>query len=415
LKRFIATFGAILFAVAALAAGPSILRSESSTLEVSLMAIVKGIQNHNFGQAYNGLKGATERLGELFKGVKEATNPVKVVADELTRGLKAFSGTPMELEKLVDLIDNDISKLNATEVVVPSFGDPTIGVSEIALTSGNPVIRGAALDKVSSQGEALRSNFESELKKFVEGRHNTLEVLDEAKESLARGERVEKALDEISNSAAGPLLNVEGGRFAFMWLDMTTTVNPKLSDRITAAQNLVKRYDQSIAHMEEMLAKYDLYSRWVRFYRWQEWVREQSPFTADLDQAANLVAKIKDTGSKAGPAPSPQIVAIADLIRTTMRETNASLELAKQLIQQARDKDAAAAAQAEQRALIGLFAGIASLGSAVQGTSTSSPSATQFSSEPPILVPRVMRFGTPGGSIDSGQPNSMPLPVPDRP
>ncbi len=180
-----------------------------------------------------------------------------------------------------------------------------------------------------------------------------------------------------------------------MWLDMTTSINPKLSSRITAAENLVKRYDKSIAQMKVILGKYELYSKWVRFYRWQDWVRERTPFSADLDQAARIAANVEAVGRAAGDAPSPQTVALADIIRTTMTETNVSLEVAKQLIQKARDKDEAAAAQAERRAIIGLLASIGGVGSAAGGISSSSSSMPD-SSPPPLIVPRVMRFGTIG-------------------
>jgi hypothetical protein len=307
------------------------------------------------------------------------------------------------------LIDKDIAKLDGVKVTEASFGNPETGVSDSALSNANPIIRGAALDKVIIQGEALRSNYESELANLEVDRKKALSVVDEAKKTLARGEAVEKALDEANNSAAGPWLNVGGGRFAFMWLDMTTSINPKLSNRITAAENLVKRYDRSIAQMKVALGNYELYSKWVRFYRWQDWVRERTPFSADLDQAAKIVANIEIVGKAANDAPSPQTVALANMIRTTMTETQVSLDVAKQLIQKAREKDEAAAAQAERRAVISLLASIGGVGGAAGGAVSSSSSATPNSSPPPpLLVPRVMRFGEPVG--ESGSTTSMPLP-----
>jgi len=72
-------------------------------------------------------------------------------------------------------------------------------------------------------------------------RKSVVSVVDEARETLERGEAVEKALGEANSSAAGPSPNIGGGRFAFMWSDMTTSINPKLASRITAAADPVKR------------------------------------------------------------------------------------------------------------------------------------------------------------------------------
>ena len=133
-----------------------------------------------------------------------------------------MSGEPLELEKVRELIDIDIAKLDATKVTTDEFGNPEVGVSGLSLSSTDPVIRGAALDKVSLQGEALRSRFEKNLAKLEADRENASSIVDEAKETLARGEAVEKVLDEVNSSSAGPWLNIAGGHFAFMWLDMTT-------------------------------------------------------------------------------------------------------------------------------------------------------------------------------------------------
>jgi len=62
-------------------------------------------------------------------------------------------------------------------------------------------------------------------------RKSVVSVVDEARETLERGEAVEKALDEANSSAAGPSPNIGGRRFAIMWSDMTTSINPKLASR----------------------------------------------------------------------------------------------------------------------------------------------------------------------------------------
>ncbi len=180
------------------------MHAASGTLDTNLNAIVNGIHDNNFDQAYEGLKSASERLAELFKEANEAAEPLKSVAEELSRGLKVFSGDPIELEKLGDMIDKDIAKLDGVKVTEPSFGNPELGVSDASLSNANPIIRGAALDKVIAQGGALRSNYESELATLEVDRNKALSVVDEAKKTLTRGEAVERALEEANNSAAGP-------------------------------------------------------------------------------------------------------------------------------------------------------------------------------------------------------------------
>ena len=138
------------------------------------------------------------------------TKPVKTFTGEITRGLDAFNGSPKELGSLVTMIEADTKKLDEFTVPVPPFGDPMKGVATSDLTSGDPVIRGAALDKILAQGDKLRAEFNATRDRYQRLQKTANETVSEAMAAEDRGIALEKVLDKLNDSGAGFVMNIYG-------------------------------------------------------------------------------------------------------------------------------------------------------------------------------------------------------------
>ncbi|WP_152977486.1 hypothetical protein [Bradyrhizobium pachyrhizi] len=386
-------------------------------LDDALKGLANGIRQHDFGKTYDNLSNALGRINQLYETANTIAKPAKTIAGEISRGLDAFNGSPRELDSLVTMIEADTKRLNELNVPVPDFGDPVKGVAAADLTSGDPAVRGAALDRMLAQGDKLRAEFNSALDRYQRLQKTVDQTVTEAIGAEDRGIALEKVLDKLNNSAAGFVMNVYGQRLAFMALDMTMSVNPALAGRTSAAKALAKRYADAIDTMRGKLRQYRLYESWARFYRWQEWIRQYSPLSSQLKQAENILAKVDRLGGLSSDGASPGTLAIAQLIKKTMQETGATKAQAERLIEQAARKDAEAAAQREHQALLGLAGAVSGLGSSVAGgTGGNTGDASAPSASPPILVPRVMRFSAPDGATQQApenQPNFVPIPPPN--
>lgn len=386
-------------------------------LDEALKGLANGIQQRDFSKTYDSLFNALGRLNELYRTASSIAKPAKTITGEITRGLDAFNGSPKELGSLVTMLEADTKNLNDITVPVPAFGDPTKGVATSDLTSGDPIIRGTALDKLLAQGDKLRAEFNSTLDRYQRLQKTANETVNEAMAAEDRGVALEKVLDKLDDSAAGFVLNIYGQHLAFMALDMTIAVNPALAQRTSAAKALAKRYADAINVMRDKLRQYRLYESWARFYRWQEWIRQYSPLSSQLKEAEDILAKVDTLGGLSSTGASPGALAIAQLIKKTVQETGATKAQAERLIEQAARKDAEAAAQQEHQALLGLIGAVSGLGSNVAGGAGSSAAgaAAAPSDSPPLLVPGVMRFGAPGGTTQQSpdsQPNSIPISPP---
>lgn len=387
-------------------------------LDDALKGLANGIQQRDFGKTYDSLTNALGRLNELYEKANTIAKPAKNIAGEISRGLDAFNGSPKELDSLVTMIEADTKRLNDLTVPVPDFGDPMKGAAAGDLTSGDPVVRGAALDRMLAHGDKLRAEFNSALDRYQRLQKTADQTVTEAIGAEDRGIALEKVLDKLNDSGAGFVMNVYGQHLAFMVLDMTISVNPALAGRTSAAKALAKRYSDAIDAMRAKLRQFRLYESWARFYRLQEWIRQYSPLSSQLKQAEDILAKVNSLGGLSSDGASPGALAIAQLIRKTMQETGATKAQAERLIEQAARKDAEAAAQREHQALLGLVGAVSGLGSSIAGSAGGSTGseATTPSASPPILVPRVMRFGAPGAAPQRGQesqPNSIPINRPD--
>ncbi|MDW9959474.1 hypothetical protein CN186_20175 [Sinorhizobium medicae] len=355
----------------------------AQSLDDHLTDIKRHVRATDWQKAVGSAQAAAGRLKELYNTANKITGPAKQVAAELNRGLKAFAGEPTALDALVEMINKDIAQLNSRDVNVPDFGDPMKGAPESALTSSDPKIRGAALDELRRAGEEKREAYQSELDQLKEERAAAQKLYEEAQAAVDRGVELEKALETVNNSAAGLFLNIGGGKVALALLDMTAHVNPALSGRESAAGALVKKYDAAINTMEGKLRRYGLFAQWATYYRWQEWVRENAPFSAELEKAKDLLNKIDKLGSAKANGPTPQTMAIAELLKKTVAETGATQEQAAKLLEEAQRKDAAAAADAEFRAMLGLAGAVAGGVS----SSTSQPKSTPVPTQaPPIII-----------------------------
>jgi hypothetical protein len=71
--------------------------------------------------------------------------------------------------------------------------------------------------------------------------------------------------------------------------------------------------------MEGNLPRYELFAQWATFYRWQETVRENAPFSTDLKKAEDLLAKIDSIGANKATVPTPQTLALAELLQKNCR------------------------------------------------------------------------------------------------
>jgi hypothetical protein len=229
--------------------------------------------------------------------------------------LDAFNGSPKELGSLVTMIEADTKRLNDSTVRVPAFGDPMKGVAAGNLTSGDPIVRGAALDRILAQGDRLRAEFNSTLDRYQRLQKRANETVTEAMAAEDRGLALEKVLDKLNDSAAGVVMNIYGQHLAFMALDMTMSVNPALAERTSAAKALAKRYADAINAMRDKLRQYRLYESWARLYRWQEWIRRYSPLSSELKKAEDILAKVDSLGGLSSTGASPGALAIAQLIK----------------------------------------------------------------------------------------------------
>ena len=383
----------------------------AQSLDEHLKDVGRHVANGDWQKAFSSVEAAAGRFKELYETADKVAAPAKQVADELTRGLTVFAGEPVELGALVEMIKKDTAVINSRDVKVPDFGDPMKRASDDALKSTDPKVRGAALDEVRSAGAKMRNRYQEELDHLKEARTGAQKLNEESSGAVDRGVKLEKVLDEINNSDAGPFLNIGGGKLAFSLLDMTLDVNPALAERESAANHLVKKYDAAIKIMEGNLPRYELFSQWVTFYRWQESVRENAPFSADLQKAEDLLGKIGSMDASKAAVPTAQTLALAELLQKTVAETKVTQERAAKLIEEARRKDAAAAADAEFRAMLGLASAVANGASAA----TTQPTTTQVpQSAPPIVIKNTTIFfnSPPQSPLVQPQP-SLPAPRPD--
>jgi hypothetical protein len=363
------TFGAYLLGSVILTQTP--VRSQS--LDIHLSEAIAGVKDKDFKTAIEGTSKAVGRLRELYRVAEDYAQPVQTLADELEKGLDVFTGAPRELEQLNNLIRNDTAIIEARTISSPTLSDPMQGVSRADLYGSDSAKHREALGRLRSQTRELRREHGQQLARLQRERTEAVRLRDESRETLDRGLQMERVLEEVNSSAASPLLNAYGGRIGFMLLDVTEHINPSLTERWQAATNLVRKYDLVIGEVEDAGKPIKALEDWTGFYQWQEAVRTQAPFTKEMDEANRLQEEIQSTGRRSVPGASAQAQFINKLAERMHQETGIAITRAKDLIEQARRRDAAAARQAEMDALVNLAATIG--GAAASGPrSTAAPS-----------------------------------------
>ena len=359
------------------------MSSLASSLDGHLKNLGNSIQAGDWKSAHASLQASVERFKELHSIATDITGPVAQIADELNRGLQVLDGQPVELELFVRLVEKDILILTSRNVNMPPFGDPMAVAQESALKSRDPEIRGSALDDIRREGENLREAYQKRLKQYNEERLQAQNLYAEAQNSVDHGLELEKTLLEINTGPAGSFLNLGGGKLTQTLLEVTLYLNPSLAERSNAAKSLLNKYDSTVTSMKSNLERYELFSQWVNFYRWQEWTRQHAPFSNEVQKAEDLLKSINDLENNRSSVPTPQAIKISQLIQRTVKETNVTIAEAAKLVQEANRRDAAAAADAEFRAML-------SLGSAIgNGVSVSSASSTvkpASQSSPPVII-----------------------------
>jgi hypothetical protein len=360
--------------------------SAQTSLDSHIQEFRKAVHAKDAAGTVDSLVGGAIRLNKLVTDVTDAVTPLADAVEIVSRATAAFNQEPMELDSLVESITKDTAALEA--VVVPSapkVGNLMEGIPEKELQSTDPRIRGSALDKLRTKGRQFEEGYRQELGRLKVKRDKAREVYEEARAADERGYELEKVLDKLNSSPAGAFLNIGGGRLVWMLVETGLYVRPALTRRENAARDLVGRYDNVIQQMETTLQRYALYDDWASFYRVQDWVHENTTAAAamgGLDPSENL-AKAEEKFAEAGQltqslgvGQSRNAAIMQQLAEETVRETGATMEAAKKLLD-------AASRKADRASALREFTGLINLAGAVAGVSAAK--APQPAQSPPQI------------------------------
>jgi hypothetical protein len=350
----------------------------------------------------------------LFDVAKQKGQAPINLVNEIHAASNVLAQQPEELDGLISSVQRDVARLDAVQVNVPDFGDPLSGVHALNLKSADPIVRADALDGVSARARALRDDYVRKLNDLKERRAAAQKVADEAQTINRKGYDVEKALDAVNSSAAGPLLNMGGGKLTQMLFEHAVYLRPALADRARAARNLVSRCDSGIETMEKTLERESQFYEWASFYRWQDWARQNFASNRTADQVIKPSENLSEAGKilngaveseKAiarNQAPSKGETLMKQLVAETVASTNASKVEAEKLLREAEEMDR----QAAQSAVLQEFAALTTL-------------AATFAGPKPDLAPsvdspkdgNVQRQSQPHPPIPSSPPVQGPVPI----
>jgi hypothetical protein len=373
----------------------------AQSIDGEVKKLVTAVRARDAITVQESLVGAAVALEKLQRTVK----PLQEVSGILTNATKILSAAPVELDFLVEAIEKDTNKIEGIRPAVPAFGLPMLPQAYPDLNSADPQIRGVAIGKWRTESNALRDQYAQKLSAMISARDQARRLLQQAETATDNGIKVEKILDDLNGSKAGPLFNMGGGRLVYTLLDMSLYVRPALQLRENACRDLVKRYDSVITEMRARLDRFRNLDQWASFYMWQDWVRMNAgarPQTLQdqMNGAASLAQKADSLGKS-----SQANGTTAWLLNQTVLNTNATMAKAQALIDNANAADAKAASQREFNALLQLASavdGASSSQSRENGKSTSANAASAKASPmpplkqtpPPSAAPPIVIFQT---------------------
>ncbi|MDW9413988.1 hypothetical protein GOB36_14250 [Sinorhizobium meliloti] len=201
---------------------------------------------------------------------------------------------------------------------------------------------------------------------------------------------------------------------------MTLAVNPALSSRKAAAQDLLKTYDAVTTDMKRTLDNVDTYYTWTSYFKYQEIANEQNLFDKKMDEASKLLDDVISLNDQKVKVVSAETLAIRNQLERMKKDTGVSLERARILMEAAEAKADQAGREAQWRSILDFGKAISSAGSSLsEGNSnpaqssdpTSEPNSTLIESTGPIAVPRVLRFGEPLNASPKAPISAAPKPV----
>jgi len=338
--------------------------------------LIEGIERSDFDQASIALRGASQRLKQLYRLADEAAElPVEVLENLETAG-QILGREPLVLKNTLADAQRASEVLKTTEVTVPPFGNPLAGISEEHLKSDASEVRLEALRTALQQGDELKLEYEQARSQLIEAREKAFEIQELARADYDRINQSKELLREFNETYAGGLTNaLSGNKVAYIVFDAEIYLQPAVAERLNAAEDLVRRYDEAIVEMDSALQKYEQFKDWTAAIAWQDWARSEHskslPDTIELGEDFDLAMELeqqitRDLSALEDRKPaSIQTQRLEELAQRVTTNNDITQARAKELLKEAFKEDRAAAATSDFFAIVGLVSAIDNFSSVV--------------------------------------------------
>ena len=316
------------------------------------------------------------RTAELCEQYCEAAQVGADIIDRVQFGFDALNSDAVFFnQELVDALHADAERLRQLGAEPPPFEIYTPD-RVIALESGDPEAMTRAFDAMVQD----RAEYEDKLERWLEKRGHAQAIFDEANAMSYRAGLVDDRLGALLNTTPGWFLNIFA-RLDLARLDLNISLDAALTDRLNASQELLQKYDRSIATMKANLDSTRDLSAWSWFLHGQGFTGapvEASQNPLDVLKTPVSKEKIETASSIFDNLSSIETVSQQETrLRELLHEMNVTntevIEAAAKLWREAAEKDE----EARRAALIRAVLTAAADGVGKLATQSSSPGMSE--------------------------------------